>query len=391
MRHIGPHKSHTIYTIAVLGFIYTIHVVLPMYSNSSFLSLFASERNVGLIYMLGSAITILGYLFIPGFIRKAGNYTTCLWLIIFETLLTAGLVFGTNPITIAICFALQLAMIALIGFCLDIFLEAHSANKNVGSIRGLYLTTINCAWVITPLIGSIIIDGGDKYRDVYIASLFALLPLFYLVYRNFPRFKDPHYQHPSVHQTFRHIFKNPNHARLFFINTILQVFYAWMTVYSALYLHTVIGLDWSAIGIILTIMLVPFAIIELPLGRLADKKYGEKEIMIIGFVILGLSTMALAWITSPNLWVWALALFITRVGAAAIEIMIETYFFKTKPASDPSLLGFFRITRSISFFIAPLVTGAVMLFTTNPAVQFIVLGVICLTAILPAAEIKDTK
>jgi MFS family permease len=92
-----------------------------------------------------------------------------------------------------------------------------------------------------------------------------------------------------------------------------------MTVYCPIYLHTTIGLSWSEIGVIITVMLLPFVLIELPLGRLADKKYGEKEIMIIGFLILGLSTMGLAFITSTNVWVWAIALLVTRIGQRLLK------------------------------------------------------------------------
>lgn len=389
--HPALPQSHVIYTIAIIGFIYTIHLVLPLYSNSSFLELFTSPKNVGLIYMLGSASTILGFLFVPIAVRKIGNYSTILWLIIADGLLTYGLISTTDARYIAIFFALQAVTIALIGFCIDIFLEVYSDEKYVGSIRGMYLTAMNCAWVITPLVGTLIIDGGDDYRGVYIAAIFVLFPLFYLVFKNFPRFRDPHYQHPSVHQTISHISKNPNHTKLFIVNTILQVFYAWMTVYSAPYLHTVIGLDWYSIGIILTIMLIPFATIQLPLGKLADKKYGEKEIMIVGFIILGLSTITLAFITSVSVWVWALALLVTRIGAAAVEVMIETYFFKTTDPKDPNLLGFFRITRSAAYFIAPLITGAAFLFTKNQSFLFISVGIICLLALIPASSMKDTN
>ncbi len=389
--HAALPKSHTLYTIAIIGFIFTLHVVLPVYSNSSFLSLFASERNVGLIYMLGSAITILGFLFAPILIRKIGNYRTTLSLIFAQAVLIFGLISTNDPRWIAVFFALQSAVVGLIGFCIDIFLEVNTKSEHVGAVRGVFLTTLNVAWIIGPFIGSMIIDGGEKYRDVYTASLFLLFPLFYLVYKNFPRFKDPHYQHPSFHQTLRYFWKNHDHSRLFIINTVLQVFYAWMTVYSTLYLHSTIGLSWPQIGVIIAIMLLPFALIELPLGKLADKKYGEKEIMMAGFAILGIATIALTFITTTNMWVWAFALLLTRIGAAAAEIMIETYFFKTTPPQDSNILGTFRITRYISYFIAPLLTGAVFLFTPNQSYQFAVLGIICLFALFPIAEIKDTK
>lgn len=341
--------------------------------------------------MASSALTILGFLFVPFFLRKIGNYMTAVWLILIQIGLFYGLTVAANPIVVVALFAAQMAVIGMIGFCLDVFLEKYSDTENVGKIRGMYLTVLNIAWVITPLIGSMIIGSGNDYRGVYVAALYMLFPLLYLVYKNFPRFKDPHYTHPSFFQTLGHIRKHHDHSKLFIINIILQTFYAWMVVYSPIYLNTVIGFNWTQIGIIITIMLLPFALFQWPLGRLADKKYGEKEIMIIGFALLGLSTIGLAAITVPNIWLWALGLFLTRVGAASAEIMIETYFFKTVKATDSNMLGFFRVTRPLAYFIAPIITTIVFLFTKDQSFLFVVVGIICLLAIIPAWRIKDTN
>ena len=66
-------RHHIVYTIALIGFIYTLHSVLPMYSNSSFLNVFADENTVGYIYMFGAAISVLGFLVAPGLIRRYGG------------------------------------------------------------------------------------------------------------------------------------------------------------------------------------------------------------------------------------------------------------------------------------------------------------------------------
>lgn len=389
--HSSLGKSRVIYTITVIGFIATIHAVLPTYSNSSFLSLFTSEENVGLIYMISSALTIFGFLFIPAFLRKIGNYLTAVWLILIQIGLFYGLTVATNPIAIAALFIAQMAIVSLIGFCLDVFLETYSEKENVGRIRGMYLTTMNTAWVIAPLIGTMIIGNVNDYRGVYVAALYMLFPLLYLVYKNFPRFRDPHYTHPSLFGTLKHVVKSRDHSKLFIINIILQVFYSWMVVYSPIYLHNVIGFNWTQIGIIITIMLLPFPIAQWPLGKLADKKYGEKEIMMIGFALLGLSTIALAGIVSHSIWIWALALFMTRVGAAAAEVMIETYFFKTVAPTDSNMLGFFRVTRPLAYFIAPIITTIGLLFTKDLTVLFIALGILCLLAMIPIWRLRDTN
>jgi MFS family permease len=388
-------KSHIIYTIAVIGFIYTLHLVIPMYSNSSFLSIFADEKTLSYIYMAGAAVSILGYLLAPLIIRRLGNYKTAILLIFVQIGLFYGLIASSDPLTITIIFVLQTAVIALISLCLDIFLEVYTEGSNVGSVRGLYAATLNASWIVAPLIGSMLINGTNNYHNTYVAALAMLFPLLYLVYRNFPKFKDPNYMHLSPHQLFKHVSTNQNWIRLFFANIVLQVFYSWMVVYCPIYLNKSIGFGWEDIGIILVIMLLPFPLIQYPLGKMSDggyggKVHGQKKIMMVGFVIMGLATIALSLFTAKNVALWALLLFMTRIGAAAVEIMIETYFFKTVSVRDSAALGIFRITRPLSYFIAPLITIIGLLFISNQFL-FIIVGFICLVAIIPILGMKDTR
>ncbi|WP_460918272.1 hypothetical protein, partial [Staphylococcus aureus] len=78
---------------------------------------------------------------------------------------------------------------------------------------------------------------ADDYKGVYTASLYVLIPLLYLIYKNFPRFKDPNYNHISICHTLLHVEKDKNNRKLFLSNIALQTFYAWMVVYSPIYLH----------------------------------------------------------------------------------------------------------------------------------------------------------
>ncbi len=384
-----PTKTHMIYTVAIIGFIFTLHIVIPMYSNSSYLSLFADARTVGFIYMAGAAVSILGFLFAPGIIRRAGNYTFTLWLILVQMFLFYGLISFTDSTIIAIIFVLQMAVVSLIGLAMDIFLEGYTASDHVGAVRGLYTATLNASWVVGPLIGSMLIDG-DNFKNTYVAALAMLFPLLYLVFKNFPKFADPNYIHLSPWQLMKHVSHNRSWIWLFIANFILQVFYAWMVVYSPIYLNQVMDFSWGNIGIILTVMLIAFPLTQYPLGKLADRKYGEKEIMAIGFGVMGIATVALAFITSTSVLVWAIALFMTRIGAAAAEIMMETYFFKTVSPRDSAALGLFRVTRPMAYFFAPLITGLALVFTTSSYV-FIAVGVVALVAVIPSLLIKDTN
>lgn len=379
-----------IYTITVIGFIFTLHAVIPMYSNSSYLSIFANEQLLGLIYMAGAAVSIFGFLIAPAIIRRIGNYLTALILICIQMVLFYGLVISTSPWILTTFFILQTATTALISLCLDIFLEGYTKNSSIGTVRGLYSAALNASWVIAPLIGSMLVNGTDNYRNTYIASLAMLFPLIYLIYRNFPRFVDPHYYHLSPLQLVKHISSNGNWMKLLTANVILQTFYSWMVIYSPIYLNKNIGFNWDEIGIILVIMLIPFPLIQYPLGKMSDGKYKEKVIMAIGFAILGVSTIMLSFFTVKSLLVWSIMLFITRIGAAAAEVMMETYFFKTVSARDTEVLGAFRTTRPLSYFFGPLIMMIGLHFVTDQY-MFAVIGFITLLAVWPALAIRDTK
>lgn len=340
--------------------------------------------------MAGAASGILGYLIAPWIIRKLGNHTTSILLVCVQIGIFYGFISSSSIKTLAILFALQIAVASLIHLTLDIFLETYTDSHKVGTVRGLYISTLNASWVIAPLIGSMLIGSTENYRATYVAALAMLFPLLYLIYRNFPRFKDPIYRNFSPWQLIKKIFSSKDWVKLFTANIILQTFYAWMVVYSPIYLHKTIGFDWDEIGIILTIMLLPFVLIQYPLGKVADQKYGEKEIMAIGFTIMGIATIMLPLLSMKSVLIWAVALFITRIGAAAVEIMIETYFFKKVSIRDSAVLGSFRITRHASYILAPLITIIGLKFTTLPYL-FTIVGVIALLGVYPALTIKDTK
>ncbi len=387
---ISKNRSHMIYTISIIGFIFALHIVIPSYSNSSFISLFADENTLSLIYMAGSALSILGFILAPAILRKFGNYLTTFILICLEIAIFYGLITSASPVVLAILFIIQAATSSLIGYCLDLFLESYTNGHSVGAIRGIYMTSLNLAWVLGPFIGSILISDTGNYRNTFLASLAVLFPLLYLIYRNFKSFNDPHYNHPSLIHLTKSILKNADLSKLFYVNLVLQIFYSWMVVYSPIYLNKFIGFSWKEIGIILVIMLLPFILVEYPLGRMTDNKYGEKTTLAIGFIIMGISTIVLSMFSAQILAVWAILLFVTRIGAAMVEIMIEIYLFKTISAKDSSILSAFRIARPASFFFSSIIM-IIGLLLFNHQLMFVVIGLFTLTALIPALTIRDIK
>ncbi len=374
----------------ILGFLLALQTAIPAYINSSFIGQYLSSENlVGFLYTLSALLAIFCLLAVPKILKKLGNYKTILLIAAVNVAVLLILAFSQNAKLILVSFIFYLAINAVIYFNLDIFLENHSEDKNTGNIRGLYLTTINIAWVLSPLIMGFLLANGN-YWKIYLISAGILLPFVILLSLNFKNFKDPSYKSPPVWNTFKKIFKRKNIYKIFMVKTFLHFFYAWMVIYTPIYLHKYIGFDWATIGIIFTVMLLPFILFQLPLGILADKKWGEKEILNIGIIIISLATISLSFINGANFWIWAIILFATRIGASAVEITSESYFYKHIDGEDADILSFFSMTRPLAYTIAPLL-ASVTLFFVDFRYIFLILGLITLFGLKYGLTLKDTK
>ncbi|MBS3074797.1 MFS transporter, partial [Candidatus Pacearchaeota archaeon] len=181
-----------------------------------------------------------------------------------------------------------------------------------------------------------------------------------------------------------------NMRSVFIAQLMLRIFYAFMAIYLPIYMHEHIGFSWPEIGVIFTIMVLPFALFELPLGKLADKRYGEKEMLVLGFVITGVSTMFLSMDFGLSIALWALILFITRVGVSMIEIMSETYFFKKINAEDSEIISLFRMIGPASYALVPIIV-LLLFFVIDLRFMFVALGLLFIYTIKHVLVIEDTK
>ena len=240
----------------------------------------------------------------------------------------------------------------LLVFSLDELLKISSQNSSTGRIRGLYLTIINSAWIIAQIFSTKIL-AHLPFSYLYLIS-FGIMTLFFLIaligLKNSP---DPKYDKIPAFQSLQKFFKNKNLLRAYTINFLLQIFYVCMVIYTPVYLHTHIGFSWAEISVIFTIMLIPFVLLQFPLGKYSDKT-GERGLLIFGFTLMSLATMSLFFITKHAIWIWALALFLTRVGAAIIEIMSDVYFFRHIKAENDELIGIYRNTAPVAYIVAPI-------------------------------------
>ena len=154
-----------------------------------------------------------------------------------------------------------------------------------------------------------------------------------------------------------------------------------MTIYTPIYLHETIGFDWKILGVIFSIMLLPYVLFEMPLGKITDKFGGEKEILIVGLVIMAVSVIIMPLITVASIPLWIGVLFLSRIGASFVESMSEIYFFRKISPTNTNAIELFRDSDPLAYIIAPLSASIILIFVSIDQLYF-VLGAVMLVAII---------
>lgn len=382
-------KLSKINRMYVLSFLFTLHISLSAYVNSTFLVKFISEKYVGLLYTAGSLITLILLARSAGILKNLGNRKLVLWLLLINMLSLVGLITSTNTYIVGSSFIAFITTNVLVFFCIDIFIEHFGDPKTIGKTRGLYLTITSAAWMISPLItGYLVTKSG--YVLIYIIALMTTFLATLVLLFSVKKFKDRAYIKTPFIKAYRYLKTNPHMLAITLINFILQFFFSWMIVYTPIYLNQHLGFNWDQIGIMFTFMLLPFVIFGLPVGLLIDKYHVKKRTLLsIGLVIISISTFYITQINVLDIWVWALVLFLTRVGASIVETTSEIYFFTHVKEEEAYLLGIFRDMTPLAYVIAPLLGSLVFAFLPFKSL-FLILSIFVLIGLYYVTKLKHS-
>lgn len=376
-------------TIFLSNIFVSIHYALVIYVNSSFLSQYFSQTQVSMLYIFAAVINTYLLLNISRILERIGIYKFVIYSIGVEFLAVSGMIASSLHFLVGMYFLMHTVNISLLLFGMDVFVQDFAKDSSkTGSIRGTYLTITNITIMISPAIVALLLIH-NVYGYVYFLSSVLLIPMYYIMTR-FKNVKIDPVKRILAKDTLIAYIKDKDLYNIFISQFLLQFFYAFMVVYTPIYMNKYIGFSWPEIGSIFTIMLIAFIIFELPVGELADDKYGEKEFLTIGFIITGLSTLFLSFLTVRSFWMWAAALFITRIGASFIEISTDTYFFKKVGGDRSDIISFYRITRPLSFIAGPLLATILLQFIPFQY-TFIVIGSIMIIGAHYSLALTDTK
>ncbi len=381
-------KRSLLQIILTSGFLVSAVSALTVYLNSSFLETFLPKDKIGLVFAFSYLVTLIVMEFYAAIIEKLRNHRTTLLVFGLEIISLIFMGLHISPVLSLLAFVVFNVTYSVTVINYDIFLEALTSNEETGRMRGIFWSVVNFAWIFGPILSGILVAKSGFSSVFFLAAAIMVIP-FLLIFFGYRNDRPRHFkEHAPLSKTLKRVWKNKNLRGIFLMAFSLYFFYAWMVIYTPLFLLDQ-GFSWEQIGQMFTIMLIPFVIIEYPAGWLADKYIGETEMLTIGFAIIGVS---LIWFVNATGFIAVmLALLCTRIGASLVEIMRETYFYKQVDSEDLDLIDSFRNTRPLSYIIAPLLASALLGAGYHLTVVFWVLAILMLLSTLLPITVKDTK
>jgi MFS family permease len=369
------------------------HTLVVAYINSSFLEQFIPTKGIGTIYIVSSALTILIFLFISRVLHRVGNFKLTLTLLILNGLAVMGMSVAHTLEFAVPLLVVHLISISLIIFNLDVFMEEHIGNNEgvTGTRRGLLYALMGIVSALAPFICSeLVAFAGGNFSYVYITSAVSLLPIIVLLLWFFKDFKDPPYNDIKALEAIRTFWVRKEIRAVFITHFALQIFFMCMVVFVPLYLTQHVGLSWAEFGIVMFFGQLAYVIFEYPIGFIADRFIGEKEMMGLGLMILAISTAWISFVTVPSVLLWGIIMFVTRIGASFVEVTTEVHFFKKTNSSDAQIISFFRITRPLAYVAGAIIASLSLLYLPFNLL-FIVIAFLMIPAMFVTLDIEDSK
>lgn len=376
-------------SISVISFILGFTDSFYAYILSIYFSRVLGSDNVGGFYLVTYAI-VFGMFWLLHRImgRVGGSVRTFLLAVLAAVVFSATMAvlptgWAGGVVAVALLIAVNIAWVTL-----DVILEQVSDDGVTGRLRGLYLTVMNAGVLLAPFFATRVVaayDFGGVFFGVTI-GFSVVLAAGIILLRNCA---DCGSSRMEVRSAWKKMLREPDLFHIYNVSFGLGFFYLIMMIYTPLHLLS-LGFSWDDIGILFTVMLLPFIFLQYPLGVLADKRFGEKEFLAVSVAIALMTVLSFGLFSSDRLLFWGVLLFLSRIGAAGIEVLRDSYFYKHVDGGDDDLIAFFRTAYPAANVIGGIVVVPLLFFFPLQSV-FIVAAVVLFSSLYSAFSLKDTR
>ena len=386
------HKEHLdrkkIRIIALISFLLGFSDAVLLYVISTYFKVASGTENIGGFYVLSYVTLLFLLLNLHKLTRRLGSVNIFFLALFFKIIIIAVLA-GTQPGFLGVFLLMLYILFAGIEWVsLDALLENFSRDNESGRIRGKHLAILNAGFLLGPFLSTRLLEYFG-FSGIFFFLLTLNMIIFVTSLIRLRAANSVFKRDLSVFKLIRKVVERKNVLAIYYIAVVLDFFYALMIIYAPIYLLD-LGLGWDKIGIIFTIMLLPFVLLQYPMGVLADKKVGEKKLLFLALLIMASCTLVFYFTHSQNILVWAVVLFGTRVGASMLEVLRDSYFYKRIDGDDMDLIDFFRTAMPVGYILAALASLVLLLFLPLKWV-FVLLALVTFSALIPALRLTEIR
>lgn len=379
-------KTKSLTVLHSLSILIGFTEALVVYMVSSYFKEYSGREAVGIFYVGAYGMFLLTLFNYHKLVKAFGKTKMFKTVLVVQLIITLALIFSPFAWLKLLAMMLYLLCENLLLVNLDIVIEAFSTSHNSGRMRGSHLTILNMGFILGPMLSTWLLAIGG-FQLIFVIALILKIGLLAILWFGLGKVANKFRERETVGQLIKKALANRDIRRIYYISFILETFYALMIIYSPIYLRS-LGISWHDIGIIFTVMLVPFLFFEYPIGWLADKELGEKEMIILFLAWMALAVAFIYQLDKPDVLMWSFALLATRVGAAAIQILRDSYFYKKIDKDDIDLIDFYRTAMPVAYIVSAGLSAIVLNYYGVREI-FLMAAILLVTALVPAWRLRD--
>lgn len=295
-----------------------ISPVFPMYTKT----FVKTDALVGYISAFLMFLYLISYLFVGKLLERFSRVR----LLMLSTLIYAAslmvLLYISNIYEfLALAIFRSISLVAIV-VTVGLLVRENSERSKLGKVEGWFYVVSNSAWMIGPLVGGYLaLKFG--YNGVFLAAALFPILFFFLLFSEKLREKRIVLKHEHSWQAIKEFFRRRDMRVVYLLSIGIMLWWGFIYTFVPLYL-TENGYNPAEIGYVLFALVIPLILLEMPVGKWADKE-GCRKFLTFGFAVMGVFAL-LGFFFSVKASVWFIIL--ASFGAAFIEPLLEFFFFK---------------------------------------------------------------
>ena len=250
---------------------------------------------------------------------------------------------------------------------------------------GVIGAAIGMGFVVGPALGGLFASHGATlpfWIALGMALVNALLVLFLLPETRKKQDKESAYKGEGLSILFSGWGKVIHHraiVSLVLVNLLYTLAFTGMEAVFPLLTQKNFGWGATQNGYIFTYVGILIVLMQGGMVRQLVKRWGERNLMLFGLVLLGLGLILLVWSTSLALLLVAVG--VLSIGDGAVTPTSSAVLSLISPANEQGeILGFAQGIGGLGRAIGPIIAG--LLFSVGPGIPFLAGGIFSVLAIL---------